>query len=71
MGGFQILFGNFVRKGGVGRSYFVPFQALFGSFSTLFIPIRSFWAKVLQGKKKQAKSVKSDKKWRIRPIVVR
>ena len=29
------------------------------------------WAKVLQGQKKQGKSVKSDIKWRIRPIVVR
>ena len=72
MGGSQILFGNCVRKGGGGAALFCSLPSPFWFFFNLIYSNSwLIWAKVLQGQKKQGKSVKSDIKWRIRPIVVR
>ena len=60
------------EKGGWGVPFFVPFQALFGCFQPyLFQLVAHLGESAPKETKKQGKSVKSDIKWRIRPIVVR
>ena len=49
------------KRGGVGRPFFVPFQALFGSFSTLFIPTRSSFGRKCSKRNKETRKIRQ--KW--------